>query len=157
MGRKKIAIDLSELERLAGLGLTQDEICAQLGFSVDTLENRVKESSDFSDAIKRGKAQAAETVSNKLMELCRRGNLGAIIWYEKTRRGLSDRFEVRDWREDARRDGVDPEQVFRDMVEAAKKRLAGTGGGGSDRDGEAGTSISADSAADPLAGDVSQQ
>ncbi len=94
MGRKRISVDLSEVERLAGLGLTQEELCANLGISVDTLENRIKENSDFSDAIKRGKANSAEIVSNKLFELCKKGNLGAIIWYEKTRRGLSDRLNV---------------------------------------------------------------
>lgn len=94
MGRKKIEIDTTEVERLAGLGLTQEEICSSLSISVDTLERRVKDSADFADAIKRGKASAAEVVSDKLMGLCKRGNLGAIIWYEKTRRNLSDRLNV---------------------------------------------------------------
>jgi len=37
-----------------------------------------------------------------------------------------DRVEVKDWREEARKQGYDPEQVFRELVETAKRaRLAG--------------------------------
>ena len=46
------------------------------------------DNADFADAIKKGKAQANESVSNVLFDLCKAGNITAIIWYEKTRRGL---------------------------------------------------------------------
>lgn len=94
MPRPKVEINLKEVERLSGLGLTQEEISLALGISESTLYNRKRESEVFTDAIKRGKAKASEVVSNKLMGLCKQGNLGAIIWYEKTRRGLSDRLNV---------------------------------------------------------------
>jgi len=49
---------------------------------------RKAENADFAVAIKKGKAQANGLVSNVLFNLCKSGNVTAIIWYEKTRRGL---------------------------------------------------------------------
>lgn len=100
-GRKKIELDVKEIERLAGLGFTQGEICTRLGFSDETLRRHKLADVDLVEALKRGKAAANDKVSSKLMTLVDRGNLGAIIWYEKTRRGLSDRVqvEVKDWRD----------------------------------------------------------
>lgn len=121
MGRKKIDIDLDKVAELAGRGLTQGEIAACLGVSLRTIEGRKAQVAEFADAIERGKASAAREVSNKLFELCKRGNLGAIVWFEKTRRGLSDRLAVEvDWREEAKRDGIKPEALsatFEAMVE----------------------------------------
>lgn len=94
MGRKPIEIDLSEVERLAGLGLTDEEISSALGIATSTLYERKKQLSEFSEAIKRGKAIAGGKVANKLFEQCLRGNVGAIVWYEKTRRGLKDQTDV---------------------------------------------------------------
>jgi DNA invertase Pin-like site-specific DNA recombinase len=94
VGRKRIQIDFEEVERLAGQGLTNNEIAYALRIAPSTLYERQKESSEFSEAIKRGRAQGAREVSNALMEQCRQGNTAAIIWYEKTRRGLSEHSEL---------------------------------------------------------------
>lgn len=94
MGRKKIPIDVAEVERLAGLGLTQREICAALNISQATLNRRQIDSEDFESAMERGKASTAKEVANFLFEACKRKNVAAIIWYEKTRRGLSDKVQI---------------------------------------------------------------
>ncbi len=91
---RKLDIDVAEVERLAGLGLTQEEIALSLGVADRTLYSRKVENADFADAIKRGKAQANGLVSNVLFELCKAGNVTAIIWYEKTRRGLTDKISL---------------------------------------------------------------
>lgn len=88
-----LAIDLAEVERLAGLGLTDDEIALSLGISRSTITRRKRDSDAFDAALKAGKAKAAVTVASKLMQLIDGGDLGAIVWYEKTRRGLSDRVQ----------------------------------------------------------------
>lgn len=94
MARPRIDIDIQLVEKLAGDGLTQAEICAAMGISEKTLERRKTEMSVLADAIKRGKAQAAGIVANVLFEKATVDkDLGAIIWYEKTRRGLSDRMQ----------------------------------------------------------------
>lgn len=91
MGRKKIEIDIAEVERLAGLGLTQEEIALSLGISERTLYENKAKSAEFAEAIKSGKAKTKRTVTNKLMEKIEDGDLGAIIWYEKTRLGFNDK------------------------------------------------------------------
>jgi len=55
--KPKIDIDLAEVERLAGLGLTYEEIALSLGIAIRTLYSRQGENADFAGAIKKGKAQ----------------------------------------------------------------------------------------------------
>lgn len=94
MGRPPVEIDIAEVERLAGLGLTQEEIAESLGFSERTLRRRKGVLSVLSDAMKRGRATAAKEVANALFQKAIGGDLGAIVWWEKTRRGLSDKVET---------------------------------------------------------------
>ena len=90
MARAKIELDLKQIEALAGRGLTQEEICYSLGISRDTLDRRKKDSAVFAESIKRGRAQSHAVIANALYELAKGGNLGAIVWYEKTRCGLTE-------------------------------------------------------------------
>jgi transcriptional regulator with XRE-family HTH domain len=91
MGRPKIEIDISRVEQLAAQGLTQAEICLCLGISENTLLRRKQELAVLADAIKSGKAKAASEISNALYQMAKAKDLGAIVWWEKTRRGLSDK------------------------------------------------------------------
>lgn len=94
MARPRIDIDIDRVAELAGRGLTQAEICAVLGISEGTLYARKRDSEVFEDAIKAGRAAAAVEVSNALYTKATVDkDLGAIIWYEKTRRGLSDKIQ----------------------------------------------------------------
>lgn len=93
VGRPRIDIDIALVADLAGRGLSQAEICLVVGISEDTLSRRKLESAAFADAIKRGRAVAADAVANKLYEMATSGDLGAIVWWEKTRRGLSDKVQ----------------------------------------------------------------
>ena len=89
--KPRIELDISRIEELAAQGLSQAEICLVLGISEDTLTRRKQDTAVIADAIKRGKAKAASEISNTLYQMARGGDLGAIVWYEKTRRGLSDK------------------------------------------------------------------
>ena len=93
-GRKRIEIDLREVERLGGLGLSESQICDSLGISDETLRKRKNESLDFLAALKRGKAKANGQVANWLFKNCRQGNVTAQIWWEKTRAGHTDKIEL---------------------------------------------------------------
>jgi len=94
MARPRIDIDIDRIAELAGHGLTQAEICAVLGISEDTMSRRKQDTAVFAEAIKAGKANAAQAVSNALYQKAViEKDLGAIIWYEKTRRGLSDKMQ----------------------------------------------------------------
>lgn len=92
-GRKPIDIDIQAVEEAAADGLTEGEVAARLGISIDTLGRRKSKYAEYADAIKRGRQRAHAAVSSKLMSLVRKGNLGAIVWYEKTRKGYSDRVQ----------------------------------------------------------------
>lgn len=94
MGRPRIEIDISRVEELAAQGLTQAEICLVIGISEGTLYGRKRENEVLEDAIKSGKAKAASEIANTLYQMAKRGDLGAIVWWEKTRRGLTDRMQV---------------------------------------------------------------
>jgi hypothetical protein len=91
MANKKLELDLQRVEQLAGLGLNYGEIASCLGVSRLTIARRRKDSEQFDTAIKNGQAKACSIVANKLFELVEQGNLGAIVWYEKTRCGRTDR------------------------------------------------------------------
>ncbi len=91
--KPRIELDIVRIEELAGQGLSQAEICLVLGVSEDTLTRRKHDTAAIADAIKRGKARAASEISNVLYQMAQKGDLGAIVWYEKTRRGLTDKVQ----------------------------------------------------------------
>lgn len=94
MARPRIDIDIDRVAELAGRGLSQAEICLVMGISEDTLSRRKQDTAVFADAINKGRAAAAQEVSNALYQKATVDkDLGAIIWYEKTRRGLSDKTQ----------------------------------------------------------------
>lgn len=95
MARPKIEIDISRVEELAAQGLTQAEICLCLGISEGTLYSRKRDNEVFEAAIKSGRAKAASEVANVLyLKATKEKDLGAIIWWEKTRRGLTDKQAI---------------------------------------------------------------
>ena len=79
--------DRQAVEDLAARGLTEGQIAAALGISHDTLINKKREFSEFSEAIARGKAKGVETIANVLFDKAQAGNLTAIIFYLRTRGG----------------------------------------------------------------------
>lgn len=88
--KPKIKIDLAKVESLAANGLTQEQIAAALGISESTLTKRKRESADFTDAIKRGKAKGIALVTNKLMESIKGGNMTGMIFFLKTQAGWKE-------------------------------------------------------------------
>jgi len=98
-------IDLKEVERLAGLGLTQEQIAVSLGVSPRTLDNRKAESAEFAQAIKKGQASAITEVSNALFQNAMGGNVTAQIFFLKARAQWKDKHE------DAIDDGGEPAPV----------------------------------------------
>lgn len=97
LGRKPFIFDnkvLKKIEELAACGLTIEGIATSIGISRSLLHEKMALFLDILDPIKRGRAKGAAKVAHSLMDLCIKGNLGAIIWYEKTRCGRSERIEV---------------------------------------------------------------
>ena len=90
---KKIEIDLTRVEDLAANGLSESEVAASMGFSRQTITRRKRDDVAFVAAWKRGRERAHAEVTNALMTLIRNQSLGAIVWYEKTRKGYSDKVQ----------------------------------------------------------------
>lgn len=86
--------DLEKLAQLAGEGLNEYQIADYLGIHSVTFARHKKLNPDIARAIKAGKARANQMVSNVLFNKAVQGDVSAIIWYEKTRTGRSDKLEV---------------------------------------------------------------
>jgi len=87
-GRPKFEITpdiIKRVETYAAQGLTQEQIARCLGICYDTLNERKKEYSEFSEAIKAGQAKGLATVSNALFVGAKGGNTTAQIFYLKNR------------------------------------------------------------------------
>ena len=74
MPRTKIEVDLKKVEEFAQVCDNEEEIALALGISYPTLRRRKKDSEQFDQAIKRGKAKANAFVGGKLMQLIKEGN-----------------------------------------------------------------------------------
>ena len=92
--KPKIEIDLAKVEVMAANGLTQQQIADSLGISVSTLYGRKRESEEFEEAIKRGKAKGVALVTNELMKQVKSGNVTAMIFFLKARAGWKEKNEV---------------------------------------------------------------
>lgn len=82
---------IEQVESYAALGLTKEQIAHCLGISYQTLNEKTKEYSDFSDAIKRGSSKGIAMVANELTKNVKLGNVTAQIFYLKARANWSDK------------------------------------------------------------------
>ena len=90
MGRGRPQFEITEdvikkVESLASQGLTLDQIARVLGICYQTLNEKKKEFSDFSDAIASGQAKGVAAISNALFNNAKKGNTTAQMFYLKNR------------------------------------------------------------------------
>lgn len=81
---------IEEVKILSGRGLTQEQIYRYYGWSKNTWYDKTKEHPLLYEAIFSGKSKTISFVAGKLMELVKKGNLGAIIFYLKTQGRFSE-------------------------------------------------------------------
>ena len=74
-----------ETREMASNGLTAAQIAHCLGISESTLYAKQGEYKEFMDAIKKGRAEGLNRVSNALFEKATQGNVTAMIYYLKVR------------------------------------------------------------------------
>lgn len=91
MPREKIKLDLQQVEDLAAQGLTFEQIATCLGISDKTIYRRKGESSEVSEAIKRGRERGVALAASQLQNLIAHGNLGAVIFYLKAKGGWTEK------------------------------------------------------------------
>jgi hypothetical protein len=94
MGRKKIEPDIKEVEHLAGIGLTNEEIADALDISNATLYRRKLDTESFERAIVRGKAKTKRDIGNKTYEKAMSGDSSMLKWFEQSRFGYSEKSET---------------------------------------------------------------
>jgi hypothetical protein len=90
-GRKKVAINIEDVEKLAALQCTDVEIASFLGVSVRTFERR-KSQPVVAEAVERGKARGRVSLRRNLWTLANKGNPAANIFLAKNLLGYKDYF-----------------------------------------------------------------
>lgn len=81
-GKKNVgSTEIRQLEKLSGLGLTVEQIAHTLGMSKKTLERRVKEEPEVSDALKRGRAVAIQQVSQRAFSMAMSGKIPSMTMF----------------------------------------------------------------------------
>ena len=77
------------VENASGMGLSQEDIACLLGVrDPKTVRRRYRKELDS------GRMKANLQVATRLFEKCKAGDNTAIIWWEKTRAGKSDRLQL---------------------------------------------------------------
>src|SRR5260370_25524978 len=89
MPRRKVKIDLAELEKLCVMQCTDEEVAAFFGVSTRTIERR-RQVKKFNDVMERGKAKGRLSVRRHLFRLAGSGNVAAAIFLSKNLLGYKD-------------------------------------------------------------------
>lgn len=89
MSRKKLDIDVEQIETAAAIGCTQDEIAILVSCSVRTLQSR----QDLREAYDRGLARMRKSLRRLQWEKAEEGNVTMMIWLGKQILGQKDRVE----------------------------------------------------------------
>lgn len=80
-GRPKWIPDLEKVKALAQRGLNMQQIADYFGVHIDTICERKKDFSEFSEAIRQGRANGLGIVSNVLMDLIKSRDIQAVKYY----------------------------------------------------------------------------
>ncbi len=100
---------LLRLQRLAMHGLTQAEICEQIGVPVRTFRRWCTQDQRIKQAISIGAEAALASVENALFKKAQSGDLGAMCFYLKNR-------DPEHWSEHPELRGYDGKVVFVDDI-----------------------------------------
>jgi len=81
-GRKPAEIDLSEVEKLSVLHVTDEEMGGFFGVSIRTIQARRK-TPEFAEAIARGRARGKISLRRCQLKAAEAGNAALLIWLGK--------------------------------------------------------------------------
>ena len=87
------SINLAELEKLAALQCSDEEIAGWFGVSTRTIERRRK-SPVFAETIVRGKARGRISLRRAQFKILEQGNATMGIWLGKQHLGQSDQIDI---------------------------------------------------------------
>ena len=114
VGRKRIELDLEQVENLASRGLGTTQIARAMGVSWNTIDRNRKRLGEFEDALKRGQAKGLAQVTNSLFTSATDGNVTAQIFYLKNQ-------DPKTWKD--RVENVHATINLNDVLSGAKDRL----------------------------------
>lgn len=120
----KLKIDdklLHQVEAMAGLGLTLEDISLILDISDRALRTHRLNDEKLSSAYKRGRAQGKMAATDSLRQLIRARNLGAICFYLKTQHRWTETERIEHAGEITLNDS-------REFIESAIARIASRSG-----------------------------
>ena len=81
---------ISEVEKMAAMGMNQSDIAYNLGIHIDTFINKKKEFSAFSEAMQRGRARGTRYVTSQLMKNIEAGNFPAQKYWLSVHAGWKE-------------------------------------------------------------------
>ncbi|MFA6201394.1 MAG: hypothetical protein WC679_13415 [Bacteroidales bacterium] len=95
LGRKQIAIDWNEVDRLMIAGCTGIQIAASLGICEDTLYNRCKadKKKDFSAYLAEKRQKGDSNLLSKQYDVAIDGNTTMLVWLGKQRLKQREKFD----------------------------------------------------------------
>lgn len=85
-----VTFDPKQVEKLAGFGLTQEQIADWFGVSDRTLRNHLSTDAALAAAYKTGRAKQLAKVTEKLSDLIENGDRASIFFYLKTQAGWKE-------------------------------------------------------------------
>jgi len=87
-GRPRLAIDLRQLDQLARIHCTHEEIAAVLACSTDTLARR------FAERIEKGREEGKMSLRRAQFKAALSGNATMMIWLGKQHLGQADQSKI---------------------------------------------------------------
>lgn len=88
MARPKKQIDANQVEQLAAIGCTMQEMAAVLGCHIDTLRD------NYSDALEKGRNVGKTTLRSMQWNSAKKGSVPMLIWLGKQRLNQRDRLDL---------------------------------------------------------------
>lgn len=88
MARPKVEIDETQVEAMASIGCSVDEMASILGCSARTLQRR------FVTPIERGRARLNRSLRRKQVDLALNGNVTMLIWLGKQMLGQREKTDA---------------------------------------------------------------
>lgn len=93
--RKEITAEhIEQVQILAGYGLTETQIAHVIGLSPATFRRRKEDEEQVLSALEKGQALAQSVIAQALYNKAKAGDLGAIVWWEKTRAGRHETTRI---------------------------------------------------------------
>ena len=92
-GRPRIKIDYKQVEQLAAMQCTDEEIAAVLGVERSTIKRRKKDDDEFCTAYKKGKERGKASLRRMQFKAAEGGNATMLIWLGKQYLDQSDKTQ----------------------------------------------------------------